>query len=110
MRSTKPGSVFPAVEHLTEIAAGAVLLHHPWHHLGAAAAGHAPNRRICCVASAPVNNGINGDGSHAALARFARSPFNEAILRRWETIAYGSGSSSRLSRRAAAPDQNTAGR
>ena len=40
----------------------------------------------------------------SAVARLAGMRLNGAILRRWETIAYGSGSSSRLSRYAAAPE------
>lgn len=35
---------------------------------------------------------------------------NDPILRRWETIAFGSGNSSRLSRNAAAADQDSIGR
>ncbi len=57
-----------------------------------------PPLQLRGIDSAPVNNGTNGDGARGVLARFATSPFNEAILRRWETIAYGSGSSSRLPR------------
>jgi len=62
------------------------------------------------TALAPVNNGNSGDIGCGALAPPASMPLNGDILRRWETIAYGSGSSSRLSRFAAAPDQDTAGR
>ena len=52
-----------------------------------------------------VENGISGDavGMPVALARPMR--LNEPILRRWETIAFGSGSSSRLSRDAAAAEE-----
>jgi hypothetical protein len=62
------------------------------------------------TALAPVNNGNSGDIGCGALAPPASMRLNGDILRRWETIAYGSGSSSRLSRFAAAPDQDTAGR
>ena len=58
----------------------------------------------------PVNNGISGDIRRRHLAPSALSRLNGDILRRWETIASVSGSSSRLSRLAAAPDQDTAGR
>ena len=58
----------------------------------------------------PVNNGISGDIHRRHLAPSALSRLNGDILRRWETIASVSGSSSRLPRRAAAPDQDTAGR
>jgi hypothetical protein len=57
-----------------------------------------------------VNNGNSGDIGRRVLAFAAGSRLNGDILRRWETIAYGSGSSSRLPRYAAAPDQDTAGR
>ena len=62
------------------------------------------------AARAPVNNGNSGDTGCGPLAPPASMRLNGDILRRWETIAYGSGSSSRLSRYAAAPDQDAAGR
>jgi len=52
-----------------------------------------------------VDNGISGDGVGAGVALVAAMRLNEPILRRWETIAFGSGNSSRLSRNAAAAEE-----
>ena len=66
---------------------------------------------IVVAVQLPVDNGNSGDiAPLRRCAVAARSRLNRVILRRWETIASVSGSSSRLPRRAAAPDQNTAGR
>ena len=68
------------------------------------------HREAHLVYPKPVNNGISGDIRRRHLAPSALSRLNGDILRRWETIASVSGSSSRLPRLAAAPDQDTAGR
>jgi len=68
------------------------------------------HREAHLVYPKPVNNGISGDIRRRQLVPSALSQLNRDILRRWETIASVSGSSSRLPRRAAAPDQDTAGR
>jgi len=65
---------------------------------------------IVVAVQLPVDNGNSGDTLHCVVALSPEMRLNRVILRRWETIASVSGSSSRLSRRAAAPDQNTAGR
>jgi len=57
-----------------------------------------------------VDNGNSGDGGCAAVVLSPAMRLNDPILRRWETIAFGSGNSSRLSRNAAAADQDSIGR
>ena len=57
-----------------------------------------------------VDNGNSGDGACTSVALMRAMRLNEPILRRWETIAFGSGNSSRLSRNAAAADQDSIGR
>jgi len=52
-----------------------------------------------------VDNGISGDARGRAVASARAMRLNEPILRRWETIAFGSGNSSRLSRDAAAAEE-----
>ncbi|MDA9452675.1 hypothetical protein XI04_21780 [Bradyrhizobium sp. CCBAU 11430] len=51
-----------------------------------------------------VDNGNSGDGVCADIAARQAMRLNDSILRRWETIAFGSGNSSRLSRDAAAAE------
>ena len=57
-----------------------------------------------------VDNGNSGDAGCVTVAPAPAMRLNEPILRRWETIAFGSGNSSRLSRNAAAADQDSIGR
>ncbi|MHC2280386.1 hypothetical protein ACVME8_007029 [Bradyrhizobium diazoefficiens] len=57
-----------------------------------------------------VDNGNSGDAGCAAVVFAPAMRLNDPILRRWETIAFGSGNSSRLSRNAAAADQDSIGR
>lgn len=57
-----------------------------------------------------VDNGNSGDAGCAGVALTPATRLNDPILRRWETIAFGSGNSSRLSRNAAAADQDSIGR
>lgn len=57
-----------------------------------------------------VDNGNSGDSAYAGVAATRAMRLNDPILRRWETIAFGSGNSSRLSRDAAAADQDSIGR
>ena len=95
-RSARPRWGAAMVEHSD--AAGAVLLVTHGIIFARLAAGERRTDAICCVASGPVNNGNSGDVVAPCLRVSRVSPFNEPILRRWETIAYGSGSSSRLSR------------
>ncbi|MGX1322418.1 hypothetical protein AB7M17_005871 [Bradyrhizobium sp. USDA 377] len=59
---------------------------------------------------AAVDNGNSGDAAYVVVARMRAMRLNDPILRRWETIAFGSGNSSRLSRNAAAADQDSIGR
>jgi len=59
---------------------------------------------------AAVDNGNSGDRACAAVAPIQPMRLNDPILRRWETIAFGSGNSSRLSRNAAAADKDSIGR
>ncbi|MDA9401895.1 hypothetical protein XH79_24660 [Bradyrhizobium sp. CCBAU 45389] len=59
---------------------------------------------------AAVDNGNIGDAACAVVALTQAMRLNDPILRRWETIAFGSGNSSRLSRNAAAADQDSIGR
>src|ERR1700749_4254399 len=76
-------------------------------------AGACRSRAKCCGAAKTaiaVDNGNNGDGCQRAVARFARVRLHRVILRRWETIAEVRETESRLSRCAAAPDQDAAGR
>lgn len=53
---------------------------------------------------AAVDNGNSGDGACAVVAAAPALRLNDPILRRWETIAFGSGNSSRLPRDAAAAE------
>jgi len=57
-----------------------------------------------------VDNGNSGDAGCAGIVFAPAMRLNGRILRRWETIAFGSGNSSRLSRNAAAADQDSIGR
>ncbi|MEY9184422.1 hypothetical protein ABIG06_006012 [Bradyrhizobium sp. USDA 326] len=57
-----------------------------------------------------VDNGNSGDADCAGVASMPAMRLNDPILRRWETVAFGSGHSSRLSRNAAAADQDSIGR
>ncbi|MHC2619644.1 hypothetical protein ACVIW2_001676 [Bradyrhizobium huanghuaihaiense] len=57
-----------------------------------------------------VDNGNSGDVACAGVALIRAMRLNDPILRRWETIAFGSGNSSRLSRNAAAADKDSIGR
>jgi hypothetical protein len=57
-----------------------------------------------------VDNGNSGDESCTGVAATRAMRLNGRILRRWETIAFGSGNSSRLSRNAAVADQDSIGR
>jgi len=59
---------------------------------------------------AAVDNVNSGDGGCAPIAARQAIRLNGPFLRRWETIAFGSGNSSRLSRDAAAADQDSIGR
>ncbi|KQT29277.1 hypothetical protein ASG57_01195 [Bradyrhizobium sp. Leaf396] len=54
---------------------------------------------------AAVDNGNSGDAACAGVALTRAMELNDPILRRWETIAFGSGNSSRLSRDAAAAEE-----
>jgi len=57
-----------------------------------------------------VDNGNSGDAGCVGIVFAPAMRLNGPILRRWETIAFGSGNSSRLSRNAAAADQDSIGR
>jgi hypothetical protein len=54
-----------------------------------------------------VDNGNSGDVACVGVALRRAMRLNDPILRRWETIAFGSGNSSRLSRDAAAAEEGT---
>ncbi|MGY3036320.1 hypothetical protein ACVIIV_005490 [Bradyrhizobium sp. USDA 4354] len=54
---------------------------------------------------AAVDNGNSGDADCVGVAPARAMRLNDPILRRWETIAFGSGNSSRLSRDAAAAEE-----
>lgn len=51
-----------------------------------------------------VDSGKSGDAACVDVALMRAMRLNDPILRRWETIAFGSGNSSRLSRDAAAAE------
>jgi hypothetical protein len=57
-----------------------------------------------------VNNGNSGDSARFAIAVARAMLLNASILRRWETIASVRATASRLSRYAAAAEQDTVGR
>ncbi|MDA9469727.1 hypothetical protein XH87_34870 [Bradyrhizobium sp. CCBAU 53415] len=69
-----------------------------------------PKRMHMHPRHAAVDKGNSGDAVRAGVAPARAMRLNDRILRRWETIAFGSGNSSRLSRDAAAADQDSIGR